>query len=161
MQYRRLGKTSLRVSVIGIGGWQLGGEWGKNFQQREVDAIFDKARELGVNLIDTAECYGDHTSEALIGQAIRRDRDKWIVATKFGHKYHGYMNRTDERSPADAVRQLDESLWALQTDHVDIFQYHSIRDAEFDSPELQQTLKRLKRQGKVRHIGNSVGSNDN
>ena len=53
MKYRTLGKTGLRVSVIGIGTWQLGGEWGKDFSQSEVD---DKAREVGLNLIDTAEC---------------------------------------------------------------------------------------------------------
>src|SRR5438477_7175810 len=52
MKYRRLGKTDLRVSVIGIGTWQFGGEWGKNFTQPEIDAIFDAAREAGLNLID-------------------------------------------------------------------------------------------------------------
>lgn len=78
MQYRTLGKTNLRVSVVGIGTWQYGGEWGMEFNQPTVDAIFDKGRELGVNLIDTAECYGDHTSEAFVGNAIQRDRDKWI-----------------------------------------------------------------------------------
>src|SRR2546422_7479726 len=83
MKYRRLGKTNLRVSVIGIGTWQLGGEWGKDFTQPEVDAMFDECRRVGINLIDTAECYGDHTSERLIGAAIQRDRDHWVVATKF------------------------------------------------------------------------------
>jgi aryl-alcohol dehydrogenase-like predicted oxidoreductase len=159
MKYRRLGKTNLRVSVIGIGTWQLGGEWAKNFEQREVDAMFDKCRQVGINLIDTAECYGDHTSESLIGNAIARDREKWIVATKFGHKFHGYMNRTDERSPRDCVAQLEVSLKALRTDYVDILQYHSIADAEFDNIELQQTLIRLKNQGKIRHIGNSLRGN--
>ena len=161
MKYRRLGKTGLKVSVVGLGTWQLGGEWGKNFSQGEVDAMFERARELGMNLIDTAECYGDHTSEAFIGNAIHRDRERWVLASKFGHKYHGYMDRTDERTAADAVKQLEESLKALQSDYVDIFQYHSIRDEEFDNTELQETLKRLKRQGKIRHIGNSIGSNDN
>src|SRR5271170_909035 len=101
MKYRRLGKSNLRVSVIGMGTWQLGGEWGKNFTQPEVDAMFDKAREVGINLIDTAECYGDHTSEAFIGAATQRDRSQWIIATKFGHKFHGHLNRTEPRSPAD------------------------------------------------------------
>jgi myo-inositol catabolism protein IolS len=53
MKYRRLGKTDLRVSVIGLGTWQFGGEWGKDFTQGEVDRIFDAARETGINLIDT------------------------------------------------------------------------------------------------------------
>src|SRR3954468_17213116 len=159
MKYRRLGKTNLRVSVIGMGTWQFGGEWGKDFSQAEVDAMFDAARAVGVNLIDTAECYGDHTSERLIGGAIQRDRANWVVATKFGHKFHGHMKRTDERSPKDAVEQLEASLKALRTDYVDLLQYHSLADNEFDNIELQQTLVRLKEQGKVRHIGNSIRGN--
>jgi myo-inositol catabolism protein IolS len=159
MKYRRLGKTGLRVSVIGMGTWQLGGEWGKNFEQREVDEMFDAARVVGINFVDTAECYGDHLSEQLIGNAIARDRDKWVVATKFGHKFLGHMKRTDDRSPKDAVEQLEGSLRALRTDHVDLLQYHSLADNEFENAELQQTLIRLKEQGKIRHIGNSIRGN--
>jgi myo-inositol catabolism protein IolS len=120
MQYRRLGKTHLRVSVIGLGTWQFGGEWGKDFTQDEVNQIFAAARESGINLIDTAECYGDHTSESLIGNAIAADRDDWIVATKFGHRFHGHLNRTDERTAADASAQVEASLAALKTDHIDL-----------------------------------------
>lgn len=161
MKYRRLGKTNLRVSVVGVGTWQFGGEWAKDFSQADADAILNTARELGMNLIDTAECYGDHTSESLIGNAVHKDRRQWIIATKFGHRFHGYLNRSDERGPRDAVRQLEESLRALRTDYVDVLQYHSIRDDEFDNAELQQTLIKLKEQGKVRHIGNSISPNDN
>src|SRR5579862_5757053 len=103
MKFRTLGKTSLRVSVIGIGTWQLGGEWGKDFSQDEVDAMFEACREEGINLIDTAECYGAHTSEKLVGKAIKKDRGKWIVATKFGHEYDGHSKRIDKRSAADVL----------------------------------------------------------
>jgi myo-inositol catabolism protein IolS len=161
MKYRRLGSTGLKVSVIGVGTWQFGGEWAKEFTQGEVDAMFDAARELGINLIDTAECYGDHLSESLIGPAIERDRGNWIVATKFGHDYHGYMNRTEPRSPADVQRQLDESLAALRTDYVDLYQYHSWGDDQFFDDDVLATLHRMKDSGKVRHIGNSVARNDN
>jgi myo-inositol catabolism protein IolS len=161
MKYRTLGKTNLRVSVIGVGTWQFGGEWGKDFSQNEVDQMFRRAKELGINLIDTAECYGDHLSESLIGNAIKNDRKDWIVATKFGHVFHSYMNRTDARTAADAIKQFEGSLRALKTDYVDILQYHSIRDSEFDNTELQQTIIKLKQQGKVRHIGNSISPNDN
>ena len=58
MRYRTFGKTGLRVSVIGVGTWQFGGEWGKDFSQAEADAILDAAADCGINLIDTAECYG-------------------------------------------------------------------------------------------------------
>ncbi|MDP9173796.1 MAG: aldo/keto reductase [Planctomycetota bacterium] len=156
MKYRRLGKTNLRVSVIGMGTWQLGGEWGKTFAQAEVDRMFEAAREVHINLIDTAECYGDHESERFIGNAVAADRQQWVIATKFGHKFHGYMNRSDERSPADAVAQLEASLTALRTDYVDLLQYHSVRDSEFENDELTAALDGLLKAGKVRHLGNSI-----
>lgn len=159
MKYRRLGKTNLDVSVVGIGTWQYGGEWGVEFTQPDVDAIFDKARELGVNLIDTAECYGNHTSEAFIGNAIHRDRDKWIVATKFGHVFHGPFNRTDERSASDARKQIEASLKALRTDYVDLLQYHSVGDEDFFDQDVKAELAKMVAEGKVRFIGNSIGAN--
>ena len=161
MKYRILGKTNLRVSVVGVGTWQFGGEWGKDFAQSEVDQMFDKARELGINFIDTAECYGDHTSEAFIGKAIERDRDKWVVATKFGHKFHSYMNRTEPRKSSDVIEQVESSLRALKTDFVDLLQYHSWGDDQFFDDSVLDTVKKLKQQGKIKHIGNSVGKNDN
>src|SRR5918994_4721438 len=84
MKYRGLGRTGLKVSVVGVGTWQLSGEWGRRFTQPEVDRLLGRAYELEVNLVDTAECYGDHLAEALIGGAIHHHRDDWVVATKFG-----------------------------------------------------------------------------
>ena len=161
MQYRRLGKTELIVSVIGIGTWQFGGEWGKQFTQGEVDPIFDRARELGLNLIDTAECYGDHVSERLIGAAVKRDRDRWIIATKFGHHYHGYMDRTIHYEPDDVRRQLEASLEALQTDYLDLYQFHSGDNEKFQTPGLWEMLNEQVKAGKVRHLGISVSPGDN
>jgi aryl-alcohol dehydrogenase-like predicted oxidoreductase len=161
MKYRKLGSTNLRVSVIGLGTWQFGGEWGKDFSQAEADAILGRARELGINFIDTAECYGDHLSESLIGRAIERQRDRWIIATKFGHKYHGFMNRSEPRSVAEVMQQLDDSLRSLRTDHVDIYQYHSVRNSEFDDESLRDALAEAKQAGKIRHIGASISPPDN
>jgi len=159
MKYRRLGKTDLNVSVIGVGTWQFGGEWGKDFTQDEVNQILGRAQQLGINLIDTAECYGDHTSERLIGAAIKNQRDQWIIATKFGHRFTGFMQRSDERSLADVKKQLEDSLKALQSDYIDIYQFHSVRDREFFNAELWKFLWNAKREGKIRHIGNSISSN--
>jgi aryl-alcohol dehydrogenase-like predicted oxidoreductase len=161
MQYRRLGKTGIVVSVIGIGTWQFGGEWGKQFEQGEADRMFDRARELGMNFIDTAECYGDHVSERLVGAAIKRDREKWIVATKFGHHFHGYMDRTTVYDPDDVHGQLDASLRALQTDYVDLYQFHSGNNNMFQTPGLWEMLAERVKAGKVRHLGISVSPNDN
>jgi aryl-alcohol dehydrogenase-like predicted oxidoreductase len=158
MKYPRLGKTELKVSIVGIGTWQYGGEWGMEFTQADVDAIFDTARRLGINLIDTAECYGDHTSEAFIGNAVQRDRKNWIIATKFGHKFHQPFERTDERSAKDVLVQVEASLAALKTDFIDLLQYHSVRDSEFSDPAVRDVLAKLVKEGKVRFIGNSIGN---
>ena len=158
MKYRRLGKTNLRVSVIGVGSWQFGGEWGKAFTQPEVHDILVRARDLGVNLIDTAECYGDHLSERLIGNAIRGQRDDWIIATKFGHEFHGLMDRTPSFSPRAVRKQLEASLRSLQTDVIDIYQFHSGGDHVFDNDELWTMLDKQVQAGKVRFLGISISS---
>ncbi|REE81185.1 aryl-alcohol dehydrogenase-like predicted oxidoreductase [Paenibacillus taihuensis] len=162
MKYRRLGKTELNVSVIGIGTWQFGGEWGQDYSQDEADAILDRAAELGINLIDTAECYGDHLSESFIGDYLaRRKREDWIVATKFGHHFHERFSRTDKFAPEDVVHQLDASLKALKTDYIDLYQFHSGPDAVFDNDDLWTVLDKQVRAGKIRHLGTSIGSNRN
>jgi aryl-alcohol dehydrogenase-like predicted oxidoreductase len=161
MKYRRLGRTGLRVSVVGIGTWQFGGEWGRAFAQDEVDGVLGGARELGINLIDTAECYGDHLSETLVGRAIRGRRESWVIATKFGHKFHGNFHRTQHYSAAEVKEQLEESLRALGTDHVDIYQMHSGKDPAFDQPDLWEMLARQVEAGKIRHLGLSISPNDN
>ncbi|MBU5670414.1 aldo/keto reductase [Paenibacillus brevis] len=162
MKYRRLGKTELEVSVIGIGTWQFGGEWGIQFDQKDVDSILDKGQELGINLIDTAECYGDHLSESLIGDYLsRRKREDWIVATKFGHHFHERFTRTDVFGAKEVLEQLDKSLKALRTDYIDVYQFHSGPDAVFDNDELWTVLDKQKQAGKIRHLGTSIGNNDN
>ncbi|MGP0587014.1 aldo/keto reductase [Paenibacillus timonensis] len=162
MKYRKLGKTGLNVSVVGIGTWQFGGEWGLNYTQVEVDAILDRGRELGINLIDTAECYGDHLSESFIGDYLsRRNREDWLVATKFGHQFHERFTRTDRFEAEAVLQQLDASLKALKTDYIDLYQFHSGPDAAFDHDELWTLLDKQKQAGKILHLGTSIGSNDN
>lgn len=161
MRYRRLGKTDLGVSVVGIGTWQFGGEWGRDYAVAEVQEILARAADLGINLLDTAECYGDHVSERLIGEAIEGRREEWIVATKFGHRYEGDFQRTQLWSADEVVRQLDASLEALRTDYVDLYQFHSGPDDVFDDDELWQALNQEVRRGRIRHLGVSIGKNHN
>jgi aryl-alcohol dehydrogenase-like predicted oxidoreductase len=157
VRYRILGSTGLRVSVIGAGTWQLGGEWGHTFTQSEADDILDAAAECGINFIDTAECYGDHLSERFIGDYLsRRDRTKWIVATKFGHRFHSFLNRTDDFSVDGVREQLEGSLRALRIDAIDLYQFHSGSDALFGNSELWTMLDEQKRAGKIRHLGVSI-----
>jgi aryl-alcohol dehydrogenase-like predicted oxidoreductase len=170
MKYRRLGGTGLAVSAVGIGTWQLSGEWGRGFTQPEVDRLLGRAGDLGVNLVDSAECYGDHLAEALIGAAIRQRRDKWVIATKFGHQFHPQAMRQDRWSPGsvrsdhwtpeEVIGQLEASLRALGTDHVDLYQAHSGADAVIDHDGLWETLHQQVARGTVRHLGLSVSGDD-
>ncbi len=161
MRYRVLGKTGLRVSVVGFGTWQFGGEWGRSFDYTDVERLLSHAKEKGINLIDTAECYGDGVSESLIGRTIAGQRGDWIIATKFGHKYNGLFDRTPTWSARDVLRQLDDSLRHLRTDYVDLYQFHSPKDEFFDDDQLWRALADQVKAGKVRHLGLSIGNNDN
>jgi aryl-alcohol dehydrogenase-like predicted oxidoreductase len=157
MRYRILGSTGLRVSVVGVGTWQFGGEWGRNFSQGDVDAILDQAAECGINLIDTAECYGDHLSECLIGDYLKRhDRSRWIIATKFGHHFKSFMSRDELFSPADVSKQLAASLRSLRVEAIDLYQFHSGSDAQFQNQALWKTLAEAREAGKIRHLGVSI-----
>jgi len=158
MIYRILGSSGLKVSVVGLGTWQFGGEWGATFTPVDVAQIFDAARQHGITLIDTAECYGDHLSERLVGRAIKKDRERWIVATKFGHRFTVPFEREQHWS-ADQVRtQMEDSLAALGTDSIDLYQFHSGSGEVFQNDALWSMLARQKEAGKVRHLGISISS---
>jgi aryl-alcohol dehydrogenase-like predicted oxidoreductase len=161
MKYRTLGSTNLSVSIIGLGTWQYGGEWGIDYSDEQVQEIIDKAAELGINLIDTAECYGPHRAEELVGKAIKGSREKWIVATKFGHEFHNFMDRSRLFKPQEVIVQLEASLKALQTDYIDLYQIHSPTDQEFNCPALWEMLHKEMEKGKIRHLGISISSNRN
>ena len=159
MKYRLLGKTGLKVSVIGLGTWQFGGEWGKSFSAQEAEGIISHAQSLGINLIDTAECYGpDHLSERLIGQAIKGKRSEWIIATKFGHHFEKHNDRKFAFSVSDVEKQLADSLKALQTDYIDLYQFHSSADEFFFNDALWAFLNKQVEAGKIRHLGASISS---
>ncbi len=160
MKFRKLGKTEVDVSVIGLGTWQFGGEWGKDFTQTEVDEILHKAHELGINLIDTAECYGDHLSEKFIGRFLKNaKREDWVVATKFGHHFlNDGFKRRDDWSAEDVLKQLDASLKSLQTEYVDLYQFHSGSDEVLKNDGLWTMLDKQKQAGKIRHLGISISS---
>ena len=157
MKYRRLGKTNLQVSAVGIGTWQLGNHWGKSFSQPEVNDIFAKGAELGINLVDTAECYGHHVSEAFIGEALKNTREHWIIATKFGHHRASDAPPETHWQPESVLQQLEASLRALQTDYIDVYQFHSGTREQLDNDALWTMLSKQVQAGKVRFLGISIG----
>jgi aryl-alcohol dehydrogenase-like predicted oxidoreductase len=126
MEKIRLGITALEVTPLALGTWQLGGEWG-DFDQREAVAAIRRARELGVNFFDTAQAYGFGASERLLGEALRDElrqhRDELVIATKGG------LRMTDHGMVRDSSREwlregVEESLRALDLDHIDLYQVH-------------------------------------
>lgn len=156
MKYRRLGKTDLAVSVLGIGSYQYGGEWGKIFSPEEVQQILGRGAELGFNLIDTAGCYGDHLAESLIGNAIKDQRKDWIITTKFGHQYLPGFKREQHWDAASVENQLDQSLQSLKTDYIDLYLFHSGTTDQLKNDELWTMLHKKVECGKIRHLGISI-----
>ncbi len=162
MQYRTLGRTGLSVSTIGFGTWGLGGTWGAADDEAGVAAL-RLAMDRGVNFIDTAYVYGDGHSEEVIGRAITGRRDQVILASKVPPKngkwpaLPGVPSR--EAFPADWVIACTErSLKKLGTDCLEVQQLHLWDESWLHETDWLEGLETLKRQGKIRYFGVSVGS---
>jgi aryl-alcohol dehydrogenase-like predicted oxidoreductase len=149
-----LGMTGLSICPIAFGTWQLGGEWGQ-FDEDEGIAAIRRARELGINLFDTAQGYGFGASERLLGRALRDDldnrREEVVVATKGG------LRMTEGGLVRDASRAwlrsgVEDSLRALEVDHIDIYQVHW-PDSKVPFSETATALQELVDEGKIRHLG--------
>ncbi|MEO1392457.1 MAG: aldo/keto reductase [Cyanobacteria bacterium J06634_5] len=163
MDYRTLGKTGLQVSPVGIGSWQLSGPLSLNGKadgfpelgRGQVIELIRGCGELGINFIDTAPIYGDGEGESRIGEAIRGQRDQWIVSSKFG-MWRGERGERVVNTHPSAIRPtLEGSLRRLQTDYVDVYLYHSPPEGHL-IVEGQQVLEALKREGKLRFYGIST-----
>lgn len=147
MEYRRLGKSGLKVSAIGLGTNAFGA---RVDEPTSVKAI-EQALELGVNFIDTAESYTQGRSEEIVGKAIKGKRSQAIIATKFGHtRTVGRKERGGSRSYI--IKALEGSLRRLNTDYVDLYYLHT-PDTETPIEETIHALDDLIRAGKVRYIG--------
>lgn len=160
MEYRQLGKTGITVSEIGFGAWAIGGDaWGPVEDKRSLAAM-ERALELGVNLIDTADVYGDGHSESLVAQVIKDRRDKIVISTKGGLMGH---HRDPQREPVydqpeKIVRAFEDSLRRLGTDYIDIYFDHIWWNKEEETEAFLVAFERLKREGRVRAVGVSTDS---
>lgn len=155
MKYRKLGRTGLQVSVIGLGTMVHAGHFGP-MDDRESLAAIDRALELGVNLIDTSDAYGAGYAETLLGNALKGRRDKVIIATKGGNTMVGPKRGTRDFSVPYISRVLDESLKRLQTDYVDLYQLHNPTVEVIEKSDVWELLEKRKREGKIRHYGVSI-----
>ena len=163
MEYRVLGQTDLKVSVFGIGSWQLSGaltidgfpDGFPDCGREKAIAIIQGCGDLGINLIDTAEIYGDGEGERRIGKAIANQRDRWIISSKFGLRTNSQQQRIINSHPHTIRSSLEGSLRRLNTDYLDIYLYHV-------PPKLKwieagkKILQDLKAEGKIRFYGIST-----
>lgn len=157
MKYRMLGKTGLRVSVIGLGTMVHAGHFGPMKDEESLGAI-DTALELGVNFIDTSDAYGAGYSETLLGNALKGRRDKVILATKGGNVMTGPNRGKRVFEPEYISRVLDESLKRLQTDYIDLYQLHNPTVDVIEKGEVWKVLEQAKQAGQIRHYGVSINS---
>jgi aryl-alcohol dehydrogenase-like predicted oxidoreductase len=155
MEYRTLGKTGLRVSVIGLGTMVHAGHFGPMKDEESLSAI-DAALEVGVNFIDTSDAYGAGYSEALLGKALKGKRDKAILATKGGNIMVGPNRGKTDFSTDYIGRVMEESLKRLQTDYIDLYQLHNPGVEVIRNGDVWELLERRKKEGKIRHYGVSI-----
>jgi len=152
MEKRRLGKTDMDVSVLGFGGSEIGYE---NASDETAATLLNRALDLGINVIDTAECYRD--SEELIGHAIGKRRDEFFLFTKCGHP------RGAESAPnwsRDSILEsIQRSLKRLQTDRIDVVHLHSCSESELRKGDAIAAIKEARDRGYTRYIGYSGDSN--
>lgn len=147
MQYRRLGKSNLKVSALCLGTMMFADQT----DRAEAQAIVADAREHGVNYIDTADVYSLGAAETMVGELLKGQRDDWVLATKLGNPM---SKRVNDRyfSRTWMMRALDASLQRLQTDHVDILYLH--RDVNgMDLEEPLRALEAMLQGGKIRYWG--------
>src|SRR5438445_6508602 len=152
MEYRILGRTGVKVSAQCLGTMMFGG-WG-NTDGHECVSMIHEALDAGINFVDTADVYSEGRSEEIVGRALKGRRNDFVVATKV----HGVMGtglNEQGSSRLWIMREVENSLRRLQTDHIDLYQVHR-PDAEVDIEETLSALTDLVHQGKVRYIGCST-----
>jgi len=153
MQTRKLGKSGLEVSAMGLGCMGLTFGYGPATNETDAIALIQKAYELGITFFDTAEAYTQGANEALLGKALKPYRDNVIIATKFGFKNGNSSQGTDSRP--ERIRAVAEaSLKLLQTDVIDLFYQHRV-DPNVPVEEVAGTVRDLIKEGKVKYFGMS------
>lgn len=152
MKYRKLGSSDLKVSEIALGSWLT---YGVGVKQDAARACVDRAFDLGINFIDTANVYGRGAAETFLGDALSgRPRDSYVLATKLFFP----MSDTDKGLSGTQIhKQIDASLQRLRTDYVDLYQCHRY-DTDTPLEETMAALSEVVRQGKARYIGFSEWS---
>jgi Predicted oxidoreductases (related to aryl-alcohol dehydrogenases) len=155
MEKRKLGKSGLEVSALGLGCMGMSFSYGAPKDRQEMISLIRSAVDRGITFFDTAEVYGPYTNEDLLGEALEPVRGKVIIATKFGFNLNpdGSPGWQGLNSRPERIRQVAEaSLRRLRTDVIDLFYQHRV-DLEVPIEDVAGTVKELIREGKVKHFG--------
>jgi aryl-alcohol dehydrogenase-like predicted oxidoreductase len=160
MEQRQLGTGGLTVSALGLGCMGMTWAYGATDEDESI-ATLHRAIELGVTFLDTAERYGPHTNEELLGRALAGRRDEVVLATKFGalEKPDGPAGRMLDGTPENVRRSIEGSLKRLNTDYVDLYYQHRM-DPDTPIEETVGAMAELVKEGKIRHIGLSEAAPD-
>lgn len=147
MEYRRLGRSGLEVSTVGLGTNNFGGR----MDYEPTERVVKQCIEIGINMIDTSNSYGSTKSEEYIGRAVKGNRDKVLLATKFASAMGKGPNQQGT-SRTHIMTEVEKSLKRLDTDYIDLYQVH-FPDQQTPIEETLRTLDDLVGQGKVRYVG--------
>lgn len=163
MEYRTLGQTGIKISVVGFGTWTLSTGWWGEYTDDEAVAMLRAARDAGINFFDTSDSYGNGRSEEQVGAAFGNDADV-VIATKVGYDFYahggdrrGQQEIAQDFSPAYIRRACDESLRRLKRDRIDFYQLHNAKMDTIERDETFACLDDLVREGKVRSYGVALG----
>ena len=151
MKMRKLGRNGPEVSAVGLGCMGMSAFYGGADEAQSI-AVIHRALDLGVTLFDTAEMYGPHTNEVLVGKALKDRRDKAFIATKFGINRQPDGSAVTDGSPANVRRAVEGSLSRLGVDHIDLYYQHRI-DPNTPIEETVGAMAELVKEGKVRFLG--------
>ncbi|MSQ22223.1 MAG: aldo/keto reductase [Dehalococcoidia bacterium] len=163
MKYRRVASTEMEVGEVAFGVWTVStGWWGKSTEQEGV-RLLGKAFDLGINLFDTADTYGEGLGETIMAKAFPQSRHEIVIGTKFGYDFYTYQAREGHRerpqnfSPQFVRQACEQSLRRLNTDYIDLYQLHNPRLSVIQQDDLFELLERLVAEGKIRHYGAALG----
>ncbi len=151
MKMRKLGRNGPEVSAVGLGCMGMSAFYGGADEAQSI-AVIHRALDLGVTLFDTAEMYGPHTNEVLVGKALKDRRDEAFIATKFGINRQPDGSAITDGSPANVRRAVEGSLSRLGVDHIDLYYQHRI-DPNKPIEETVGAMAELVKEGKVRFLG--------
>ena len=143
----------MRVSVVSFGAWPIGSDWG-HVDDKESYAVLNRAVDLGVNFIDTADVYGDGRSEKLIGRLLKERKEEIFVATKAGQRLDPHVPEGYNLKNLEGF--IDRSLKNLDVESIDLLQLHCPPTPVYSRPEVFDALDHLKSKGKIRNYGVSV-----